>query len=699
MQRCYTVEDFSAALSKMDKSMYTISTRGAGKTRKRYYNIPISFDTEVTNFVSDGHEMAHTYAKMISVDNRVAVLVRTWQDTVTVFNILSVNFPKAIIPVYVHNLAYDFCGLSGWMEWDDIFSIASHTPIRALSKNNIEFRDSLVLFGYKLDTLGSILGMEKKDLEYNKLRHIETELTEEELDYCFRDVEIVVEAIRKEMQEYTMASIPMTKTGYVRKYVREHLRSAGMTIDMVQHLTLCKEEYDVLKEAFCGGFTHSNAYYTGKVIEDVYSYDIITSYIATAVSEYFPMSKGKKVKVKCMAEFVYYLEEYLCVFPITLYNLRVRDDAGDSPISSSKCFNCEDVEEDNGRVYKAKRITTTITSIDLDTILDFYDFESFDVSSIWIYKKGRLPKELVRCLLDLYKKKTMLKGIVGMEDEYNRAKELLNAVYGMMVKDIVQDIVNYKDGVWSSTEPQNAIEDYNKNKNRFLFYPWGVFIAAYSRRNLMRAISHSGLDHIYSDTDSEKFLGTDNCEFFEEYNREIAAKMDTAMEFYGFDKELTRPKNAKGITKQLGAWEREHVYKKFKTLGAKRYLVQTEEDEVILTIAGTQKKSSLIYMLDRAGVKYTVDDNDRVFCSGKIDKLFELFDEDLVIPKEYTGKMTHKYSSNNIVFFIEDYKGSKIMVEERGMCFLEPASYALSMDDKYIRFAMDIQSHRVRKYF
>ena len=697
MIRCYDIDSFRKNISSIDMSKYKIVIKGTGKNRKRYYNISVAFDTEVSNVVIDGIERSHTYAMMFSIDNMYEILVRTWEDTVKVLEILHEVFSKALLPIYVHNLPFDFCGISGWLEWTDVFSTAPHTPIRATCSLGIEFRDSLVLFAKKLETIGEELKLEKKEMSYSLVRHKETPLTDEEKEYCFRDVEIVVTAIKKEMNKFDLAHIPMTKTGYVRTYIREHLRECGMTMEMIQNLKVGKEEYEILKEAFSGGFTHSNAYYSGEIVENVWSYDIITSYIATAVSEFFPMSNSRKIKVKDMTDLVYYLKNFLSVFPITFYKIKLKDNMGDCPISSSKCVNIVNIEEDNGRVYKADRITTTITNIDFETIIDFYDFESFDVKYMYVYKPGRLPKELVRCMLDLYVKKTKLKGVEGMEDEYNRCKELLNAIYGMMVTDIVQDVVEYKEGGWRESEPVNAINEYNKNKNRFTFYPWGVFVSAYSRRNLMLAILNNGNDHVYSDTDSEKFVNSEHNDFFEEYNKYIVDKMNEAMDHYGFDREMTRPKNIKGEKKQLGAYEFEHIFKKFKTLGAKRYLVQTEDDEIVLTVAGTQKKSSLVYMCNEVGAKYN-EINGKIYCKD-VDDIFYFFDNDLIIPAEHTGKMTHKYTNKNSKFYITDYIGNKVYVEERGSCYLEPSSYSLSMDDKYIQFAFGVKSHRVRKYY
>ena len=49
---------------------------------------------------------------------------------------------------------------------------------------------------------------------------------------------------------------------------------------------------------------------------------------------------------------------------------------------------------------------------------------------------------------------------------------------------------------------EETIEKYNNKKNRFLFYPWGIFVTSIARHNLWMAIIEFGDDYIYSDTDS-----------------------------------------------------------------------------------------------------------------------------------------------------------------------------------------------------
>ena len=78
------------------------------------------------------------------------------------------------------------------------------------------------------------------------------------------------------------------------------------------------------------------------------------------------------------------------------------------------------------------------------SFVDSDDFiESYCLSDMMYFDRDYLPKELVNAILDLYMKKTKLKGIEANIAEYMISKNMLNAGYGMMVTDIVRDELHY----------------------------------------------------------------------------------------------------------------------------------------------------------------------------------------------------------------------------------------------------------------
>ena len=112
----------------------------------------------------------------------------------------------------------------------------------------------------------------------------------------------------------------------------------------------------------------------------------------------------------------------------------------------------------------------------------------------------------MKSILHLYANKTTLKGVKGKEVEYLNSKEMLNSCYGMCVTNPLRDEFTYN-GDWdvshlTADEINETLVKYNDSRNRFLFYPWGVFVTAYARRNLFTGIYECGDDYIYSATDS-----------------------------------------------------------------------------------------------------------------------------------------------------------------------------------------------------
>ena len=170
-------------------------------------------------------------------------------------------------------------------------------------------------------------------------------------------------------------------------------------------LTLTPEQYKMLKYAFQGGFTHCSAWYQGKVVKDVGSYDFTSSYPAVIVSEQFPMGKGERITIDSRETFNKNISAYCCVFDIEFINIRPKVDI-DHPISESKCFFKEGHVCDNGRIVSADRIRTTITEQDYFIYKDFYEWDHMSVGKFYRFRRGYLPTDFVKAVLKLYNDKT-----------------------------------------------------------------------------------------------------------------------------------------------------------------------------------------------------------------------------------------------------------------------------------------------------
>lgn len=698
-----------------------------------YANCPVSFDIETTSTYAGGEKFAFMYVWTLDIDGKY-VMGRTWKEFVSVINEISKHFGcsdvgtvKRHIIVWVHNLAYEFQFIRYWFHWSHVFSLKKRKPLYAVTTNGIEFRCSYRLSGYPLYKIGEQVGIEKlPDFDYKTIRHSKTPLTMREKQYCVNDVRIVSAYIRKkiEQEKYGIASIPLTKTGYVRRRYREATLKGSnrcFYIEAIKGMTLTPEEYTIARFAFAGGFTHCSFLHSNRKRLGVTSCDFASSYPAVLVAEKYPMKAGEKIEQMSVDEFKQHIhDEDLMIFTIELLNVRQKFPC-ESYISESRCSTLEgelnpnpkrtksgkikagqmylpkSLIINNGRVFKAKRLVTTITSIDMQIIDKIYDYDLSRFSDCYIYHKEYLPTSFIKTLLELYGNKTKLKGVKGKEEEYMNAKEDTNASYGMTVTDIVRDEIKYYDETgWEPPENEKEmtkeqrvqwlveqIEKENGKKNRFLFYLWGVFCTAYARRNLFTGILECRYDYIYSDTDSVKILNyDDHKEYFDRYNWFVTKKIEKALKYHNLPLEMARPKTIKGVEKPLGVWEIDGHYSEFKALRAKAY-AYIEDGEFHITVAGLPKEWGAHYFNELAQQNGTspVDEFHREVV---VPKTYSYYDEEK--QKKIEGKLTHTYIDDTMSAIVTDFNGIKCAMFERSSVHLEPCDFKLSIASQYLDF-------------
>lgn len=667
------------------------------KTRKKvlYINIPAAFDIEVSSFYNNGEKAATMYIWQFGIYG-YTIYGRTWEEFIqcceNLSELLELDEDKRIV-IYVHNLSYEFQFIRKLFEWSKIFAADERKPIYAATISGIEFRCSYILSGMSLEKMGQSLIKYKcekmtGDLDYNLIRHSETPLSEKELGYAINDIRVVMCYIMEKIEtDGNITKIPLTKTSYARKFCRkncttdsENRKNNGRKYcryrDLMQSLTLTTKEYKMLKGAFQGGFTHANAYFVEKTMNNIGSFDLTSSYPTVMVAERFPMSKGERVYPLNAENIKISLDKYCCLIAVKFENIEPLCDY-DNPLSYSKCKIKGKYDVNNGRVVSAEELYTVCTDVDLQVYKRFYKWDNMKICNIIRYKRGYLPRDYILSVLQIYVDKTTLKGVAGSEYDYALKKELLNSLYGMTVTDIVREENTYdnEDG-WGITPPdeEKQIEHYNNSKSRFLSYAWGVWVTAYARRNLFSAIYSIGDDYIYSDTDSVKIRNTESHRaYFEHYNKEITRKLTESVKFNKIPVEMICPKNKNGEPKPLGVWDFEGIYTRFKTLGAKRYLFE-KDGKYILTVAGLNKSKAIDYML----AKYGGD-------------VFRAFDDDLYIPPEHTGKLTHTYIDGELHGIITDYTGITANYSELSAVHLEPAEYSLSLAEQFINYLKGIK--------
>ena len=371
-----------------------------------------------------------------------------------------------------------------------------------------------------------------------------------------------------------------------------------------------------------------------------------------------------------------YIDKYCCMFDLELFDVEPRLEQ-DNPISSSKCQSLDYRNSliNNGRVSRTSYLKTTCTELDYQTYITFYNYSHLQITNLYIYDRGYLPKPLVESILKFYADKTTLKGVPGQELNYMISKNMLNAAYGMMVTSIVRPEIQYTDqNLYAKLPPDIAValSKYNRSLNRFLFYPWGVWTTAHARRNLFRAIEECGDDHVYSDTDSEKLLHPErHAKWFQDYSLEINQLIKASAEHFKISESQYRPTTPAGNPYVIGEWGDEGIYEKFKTLGAKRYLTYSN-GKYELTVAGVNKKTACEYI-------------------QTFNNPFEMFTADLQVPAEHAKRNILTYIDEETGGDFIDYMGNPFHYNELSSIHMEGSAYSFNRSDQFMEFLQGIK--------
>lgn len=500
-----------------------------GKKKKIDNNI-YSFDIETTSYVilNNKKYSAIEYDKFTEEEkekcikktcmyewsfsvNEEVYYGRTWEEFKKFLSKLNDNIEEKKI-VFVHNLAFEFQFIKDIFNFKEVFARESHKTMYAIMTDyNIEFRCTLLMSNSALEYLPKLYKLPveklKGNLDYNKIRTTETKLSEEELKYCENDCLVIYYYIKEELKTYQRVDkIPRTSTGHVRKELRdlidkdwEYKNRVKKAININPHI------YNLLIEAFAGGYTHANWIYAGEILKDVKSFDYVSAYPYCMVSLRYPSTEFKKCNIKKREEM---LKQFAYLIVVKLKNIKSKYFT--TYISMSKARNIRGGRYDNGRIIEAEELEITVTDIDFQLILDMYDCD-YEIIEIYYSKYSYLPKQFIEFVLKKYVNKTEYKNVKGEELNYTKEKNKFNSLYGMSVTNTIRDKVIFENETkeWHKEELTNEeIEEMlEKEKNKgFLSFSYGVWVTAYARNNLLRNVIKCDDYVVYCDTDSMKLL-------------------------------------------------------------------------------------------------------------------------------------------------------------------------------------------------
>lgn len=671
------------------------------KKKAHYVDHLAAFDIETSSYTDEGEKRAVVYSYALAIDDTIYHARRADEFFPMLEKIaaeMELSLDRRLV-IYVHNLAYEWQFIKHYMSWDAAFAIASERRVvRAVSTLGIEFRCSYVLTNKPLAAVGKDVGVQKMvgDIDHTLIRNSITPLSDEEMGYIDNDVRILIEFERQALAqeggtiEQALHSIPITKTGYVRRRMRKAALADPEYEQLISELTLSEEVYSLARHSFQGGYTHANSMVMGQECGETTAVDLASSYPSSMLQFTYPMGSFHS-----MSHHEFTAEELdKCIGHIHFFvTFEVHGAVSRYPfpyISLSKALSITGPLVDNGRVYSATSMTLTMTDVDWQIFRRCYEVDEIEIVDVMVAPAEYLPAAITDPIVAMYGDKTALKGVAGQEVNYRSAKEDINGVYGSVAMDPVCTDFEFNaecsEFVASIPSTEDALSKHNNSRSRYLFYPWAAWVTAYSRYVLLMTmydLIDAGVTVMYCDTDSIYHKPSPAAQgIIDRVNNEVRERLSAAMHyrwFYATDEEVEdalAPKDIKGVRHHIGLFEVDGHYDNFKTLGAKRYAVE-KGDQFKITVAGLSKGAAS-YIKEIGGMD--------AFVNG------------LSVPTEKSGRLTHTYSEETARNLIADYMGNICPMEQHGFIHLEPSPYVLTVSDDYTRFVQKAAEGRLFEF-
>ena len=378
----------------------------------------------------------------------------------------------------LYGIEYE-CVIDGLNNW---YEIKWHTDV----KHTTRIWDSAKKFpGTSVEQLGKWIGMHKLEKPYfDRYYPKDYTPTQEEIDYCIRDSEVIAKAISYDLEQ---GFKKMTLAGDCFQWGRENCLNGRFYRDFFPELPITVDEF--IRKSYKGGISYLKPEYEDKEIHNIKVFDVNSLYPWVMHDCPLPVGYGSIVEdkpkdglyvVKFTAEF--YVKSKR--FPF----LQMKN--------TPRYMNNEFIEYSNG--YEE----LTMTSVDYENfkknykILDELNHTYMKFDS----KIGLLAPHIDHWM---YKKKEY--EAQGLPFMRYVAKTMMNSFYG-------------KTG--TRTERQNVIPilendkiSYSKkivNKCDPIYVPYATFVTSWARDKLINSALKVWNDFVYCDTDSIHCFDSDN---------------------------------------------------------------------------------------------------------------------------------------------------------------------------------------------
>lgn len=567
-------------------------------------------ETSVLSYLNQLHGIMYVWQFAIGKPNgKLDVYVgRTWKAYIEFLAelkvMLGIGDGKKLL-IWCHNLGYEFQWLRSLGEVTRMFAVKRRVPVSVEFDGWVEYRCSYKLSNMSMEKFSEqehATHYKQSDYDYAKVRYPDDYIDDNDLLYAVCDVLGLHESVASLMLNGgdTLDTLPFTSTGYVRREARNRVQSNPKNRWNFLDTRLSTHEYKLCKSARRGGNVHANYLYTNNILRCVKSKDKSSSYPYQMEAAFFPRGKliedGGRDIVKDAANILF----------VEFTELNLREGQYFPYISISRCERMPNSDYrkcryDNGRVLYAPLLYMTITDIDFEIIVKQYEIKKIKILEQYVSEYGYLNNEFREYVYEMYRVKCELKD----KDEYfyNKFKNKINALFGMLLTDITREDITYICGEWGFELPPvvDALNKYYANSRSFLSYQEGIYVTANARRDLQVALDGLGIDGVYCDTDSAKYIGNHD-ELFARINQDIRVNLANAG---------IKPVIIGDNVYELGIWEDDAEYSEFITQGAKKYAYVYSESpinkkhrgELGVTVAGLNKDKGAEYLIAHGGLK------------------------------------------------------------------------------------------------
>lgn len=350
---------------------------------------------------------------------------------------------------------------------------------------NVVFKDSLKLFPMPVRDIAKTFGLPiaKGDLDYLTPREVGHVLTDEEISYIKRDVQIVAYALAQNLEQNMDK---MTIGANAMSFFKQQF---GKKAFKAYFPTITLEADADIRKAYRGGYTYVEPKFAGVKVGRGISVDYNSMY--PSVMKKYPYPVGAPVmfhgRYENDGEHPLYVQRMVCEFRLKPEGLPMIQ------LKGGWYGMHEYVRE------TVEPVVITVTSVDWEIMRRMYDV---DVLSWEGGYKFAAREHLFDEYIDYWGhvKEASTGGMRML------AKLMLNNLYGKFATN--PDVTAQIPVLVGDEEPVTYVLDDPEMRDP-VYLPVGVFCTAYARRELMFAILDNRERFVYCDTDSMHLLGTE----------------------------------------------------------------------------------------------------------------------------------------------------------------------------------------------